>query len=210
MKPGEPGVRESVRRRQVASRYFRRWFHSVEVGRFVLGTAAAAILIALTVLHLVPDKVSLNIGDVATTDIRAPHAARYEDTVATQELRRQLLSTVSREYESDPYAVPIAESTVNRIFTRLEMARSQETGSAALDRAQRLRDQIAREFGPQLSIEGVRMALGVQKPVFDLLQATTREWVLAAMRRPGGIREGTEDIQEARREITARAESLPV
>ncbi|MBI3946523.1 MAG: HDIG domain-containing protein [Armatimonadetes bacterium] len=202
-KPGRP-----TRYRRIAARRLKQWLRTVETHRLTLGLVVAVVLTALAVLHLVPDRVSLEIGDISPRDIRAPRAASYMDTVATGNLRWQLLSSVAREYDLDPYAMALSESMVNQVFARIDLARTQTPASPVDVRVDRLAEQVARELGPQLPKEGLRVALGTDGPGLNGLRASTRQIVAAAMRRPTGIREGTEDMDQAGREITARADAL--
>ena len=178
-------------------RQTRRWLRTVETHRLTLGLFVAFVLTALTVLHLVPDKVSLEIGDVSDRDIRAAHAARYIDTVASENRRWQLLNTVSPEYETDAYAAQLAESNTNEVFTRLEFARVQMADLPLAERVRRVREQLATDLGIQLSAADVELVLRSEKAVFDPLHAGRAIWCLrhapargsARARRSGAGRE---------------------
>src|SRR5690606_26859498 len=102
------GSRGHGRREKSLARSLRGWLRMVETHRLTLGLFTAVVLTAITALHLVPDKVSLEIGEISTKEVRAPRAARYVDTAATERLRRQFIATVAPQYEVDAYATATA------------------------------------------------------------------------------------------------------
>ncbi|HEX2999118.1 MAG TPA: hypothetical protein VHR86_02630, partial [Armatimonadota bacterium] len=155
MRTGKSNGRGQTRGERKLLHRLRRWLYTVETHRLTLALFTAAVITAISVLHLVPDKVSLQIGEVSPQEIRATRAARYIDTAATDRLRSQLLSTVTPEYEIDPYAVPSAEAAITQVFARLESAQEQMVGLAVSERARRLGDQIRGDLGltlPQSSL----------------------------------------------------------
>ncbi|NLC58534.1 MAG: HDIG domain-containing protein [Armatimonadetes bacterium] len=175
-----------------------------------LALFSAAVLTALTALHLVPDKVSLEVGATSDREIRAPRSARYEDKAATAALRQQFLATVAPQYEVDPYAAQSAEGAVQQVFARLETARSQATTQPVSERVQPLAEKLLRDLDLELSPESVRVALELDRRTFEALPAHARRLVLDGMGLPGGIHEGTDDLQRAADLVASRARSLPL
>lgn len=86
------------------------------------GSAVVVFLFIFTMLLYVdffPNKVNLNVGDVAPFDIRAPRSAEYVDPVKTEELRRQAAEGVDRVYTTDPQLTLAVESDVYNITEKI-------------------------------------------------------------------------------------------
>ncbi|HPT99590.1 MAG TPA: HDIG domain-containing protein [Armatimonadota bacterium] len=202
------GSRGHGRREKSLARSLRAWLRMVETHRLTLGLFTAIVLTAITALHLVPDKVSLEIGEISTKEVRAPRAARYVDTAATERLRRQYIATVAPQYEVDAYATATAEAAVNHAFSRLETVRGQVAGQPLAERMHRVRAQLVDELGVPLTEESTEAALTVDKQTLDLLRGRARHLVLSTMQHPEGIREGTEDLRRAADSIAEAAAEL--
>ncbi len=85
-------------------------------GRIGLAVLTAALLTTLLCLHLWPNRVSLDLGDIADKDIVAQRTVRYEDTAATEELRNAAIYGVGRRYDALPDASKIAVETTKYVF----------------------------------------------------------------------------------------------
>ncbi len=208
LRTGKSGVRGHARHEASLLHSVRRWLRTVETHRITLGLLTSLVLTAVTVLHLVPDKVSLRLGEVSPKEVRAPRAARYNDSAATERLRQQLLSTVSPEFEVDPYATPGAEAAVSQVFARLDGFRGQMGILAMRERLRRLRHEVVGELGITLSEGATRAIVDADGQTLQALSLSTRDLLLQVMKRPGGIRDGTTDIQEAMEEITTLSTRL--
>ncbi|MBC8134441.1 MAG: HDIG domain-containing protein [Fibrella sp.] len=87
-----------------------------KAGRIGLAIVTSALLTALLCLHLWPNRVSLNLGDIADKDIVAQRTVRYEDTAATEELRNAAMYSVGRRYDALPDASKTAVETTKYVF----------------------------------------------------------------------------------------------
>lgn len=87
-----------------------------KVGRISLAIITSALLTALLCLHLWPNRVAFNIGDIADKDIIAQRTVRYEDTAATNELRNAATYGVGRRYDPLPDAPKSAVETTKYVF----------------------------------------------------------------------------------------------
>ncbi|HVL53821.1 MAG TPA: hypothetical protein VM344_06125, partial [Vitreimonas sp.] len=71
-----------------------------------LGLAAAVLALVLTLILgidiIVPQALSLNVGDVARADINAPRAVTYESEVRTDALREEARQAVPPQYDYTP------------------------------------------------------------------------------------------------------------
>lgn len=166
------------------------------------------MLSAITLLHLLPDKVPLQVGDYSPVEVRAPRNATYEDTAATEALRQQRLGTVSLQYDGDVHAAASAESAVNRLFTIIRQYRTQP--AAPLDaRVRRASEDIERNDGLRLAVATVQAALTIQDQTLETLRTDAQHLVLQAMSRPEGIRQDSDDLQLASADIAEKAGVLP-
>lgn len=106
--PGHPRNRQSLRipfRRRLAN----------PTGLWVaLGTGG--ILATLLTIQLLPDRVSLQLGQIATEDIIAHRTVRYLDERETERLRNEEAASVPKKYATDPNAGAEAEREARRFF----------------------------------------------------------------------------------------------
>ena len=91
--------------------------------RMALGGATILALSFLLSMHLLPDKVSLQVGDISTVEIRAHRAARYVDSVETERLRNEATARADKAYQVIPRATSDATESVSSIFDILRRAR---------------------------------------------------------------------------------------
>lgn len=71
-----------------------------------------AIFTLLLSLDFFYGKVSLEVGDVAPHDIRAPHSVEFIDPVKTDELRQQAAQGVDKVYTTDPQITLAVENNI--------------------------------------------------------------------------------------------------
>lgn len=91
---------------------------------------------------LLPNKVSLSVGQVSDRDVTAPRTVSFVDAARTKLLEAEVLSSVSNVYDLDMGAVNRAEEDIGRIFRAARMVVS-DKNSAVLP----LEDKIAKLKG---------------------------------------------------------------
>ena len=64
------------------------------VRRIVLGLAFFSLFMLILSADFVPDKVSLDIGQVSDRDVIAPRTVSYVDTAKTKQLEAEVLASV--------------------------------------------------------------------------------------------------------------------
>lgn len=96
----------------------RLWLAERDWGRIGLLVGTVLILSALLSLHLLPDKVSLHVGDLSTQDIRAMRTVRYEDEDATNRLKAEAASRAEPVYTS-LHVASEADETISEVYQRL-------------------------------------------------------------------------------------------
>jgi len=142
------------------------WLLSRQWGRVALLLGTVLSLSALLSLHLLPDKVSVQVGDPSAQEIRAPRTVQYSDQSATRALRNAAAARVDPVYSPIRYAFPEADQTIGDVYTHLRRARGQPGGGAARV-AGELRQQVGVVVAPSLLVPLLRD----KSPAFHLDQA---------------------------------------
>jgi membrane-associated HD superfamily phosphohydrolase len=160
--------------------------------RLGIATVTIAVLCLVFSGRFIPDKVTLQVGDISPREIRAHRTVRYVDVEETRRLQEVAAKQIDTVYESLPFARVDAERSVEDAFELISRARSMRPPEASRWLAQQL------SF---LSADLVRAALTV--PASDLQKA--REVAVAqvdeAMQRE--IRADTTDLAERKRAVQA-------
>ena len=84
--------------------------------KFILLLVFFVLNTVLLSADLLPDKVSLSVGQVSDRDVTAPRTVSFVDEARTKMLEAEVLSSVSNVYDLDMGAVSRAEEDVSRIF----------------------------------------------------------------------------------------------
>jgi len=142
----------------------RAWLAGRDWSRIALLVATVLVLSALLSLHLLPDKVSLHVGDLSTQDIRAMRTVRYLDDDATNRLKAEAAARVEPAYTS-VHAASEADETVSEAYLRLR--RDQMLGRESTRVAQALR----REVGLTIPAEALAPLLRAGGGAYHLDQA---------------------------------------
>jgi len=122
----------------------RAWLAGRDWGRIALLVATVLVLSALLSLHLLPDKVSLHIGDLSASDIRAMRTVRYLDDDATGRLKMEAAAQAEPVYTT-VHAASEADETIGEVYQRLR------------------RDQALR-LDPVRASQGLRREVGLTIP----------------------------------------------
>ena len=183
----------------------RAWLAGCDWSRVALLVGTILALSALLSLHLLPDKVSLQAGEISTQDIRALRTVRYLDDSATDTLRAAAAARVEPVYSS-VHAASEADETITDAYQRLR--RDQVTGVDASRSAQDLRREVGLLVAPSAIAPLVSPRTGAYR--LDQAERLTHQAVHDAMDRE--IRDDYPgDLAEARAVVSARlsASMLP-
>ena len=103
---------------------------------------------------LLPDKVSLNVGQVSDRDVIAQRTVSFVDEARTKMLENEVLTSVANVYDLDMGAVTRAEDAVSQIFKSARMVQADKNlASMPLpERVNRLKNLLP-GVGPEQSIE---------------------------------------------------------
>lgn len=171
------------------------WAHRDAVVRACIGVLTwAALSFMLLGYNLFPGRVSLQVGEVSSTLVRAPRVAQYVDRGETERLRTEAEARVSPQYSPLPYARADAENRVAQDFATLR------ADKASARSADDLRAKLA-----WLDPAGIAWLFSRPPSELDELEEEARAIVREAMSQE--IREGTADLKAARAaaETAARA-----
>ncbi len=124
----------------------RAWLAGRDWGRVALLVATVLVLSALLSLHLLPDKVSLRVGDLSAQDIRAMRTVRYEDDDATNRLKAEAAARAEPVYTSVRVASE-ADETISETYLRLR--RDQGLGMDPARASQALRREVGLTIPPE-------------------------------------------------------------
>lgn len=169
------------------------------IDRIALGVATTALLSVLFSLHLLPDKVSLQVGDVSPEQIRAHRTIRYVDTIETERLREEAAASSDKVYNVVPKSSAVAVGSVSNVFDVLRRARADASLSSVRHKA----DWVRRNLRTDLSDEALRTLLTADPATFGQMESYTERVLREVMDRE--IRDDTDDVQWARDEFRRRA-----
>ena len=159
--------------------------------RLLLALGTAVILSLLLCIHLLPNRVSLQLGAVAREDLTAPRTARYEDTEATRRLREEAMGDVEKRYQLIPDARRNAQEAIRTVF-----------------------EAIATPVRDHPELEDIRRQSGLRltQPTLDALSSLPAETLqkaravadtLITRTMEGSLRDDTNDLEIARRGLVA-------
>lgn len=173
--------------------------HRASGARVALGIATAVLLSVLFSLHLLPDKVSLQVGDVSPEQIRAHRTVRYADSLETQRLRDEAAASADKVYNVVPKSSSAAVESVSNIFDILRRARM----DASLRSVQSRAGWVHLNLRSDLSDESLRTLLTADPASLAQMESYTERVIGEITDRE--IRDDTEDVQWSRDEFKRRA-----
>ena len=173
--------------------------HRASGARVALGIATAVLLSVLFSLHLLPDKVSLQVGDVSPEQIRAHRTIRYADSLETQRLRDEAAASADKVYNVVPKSSSAAVESVSNVFDILRRARTDPSLRSVQSRA----GWVRRNLRSDLSDETLRTLLTADPASLAQMESYTERVIGEITDRE--IRDDTEDVQWSRDEFKRRA-----
>jgi membrane-associated HD superfamily phosphohydrolase len=185
----------SVKPKKAQGSRARWWPRPFNPRRLLIGLVTGAALSTLLTIQLLPDRVSLRIGQIAPEDIVAHKYAQYEDTAETTRMQRVAEQSVSSQYANDHGAPRLVEEEVRRLFAALRRSRNMATPPA------RLGEILKSELGHAYPVEATDAALRADPAAFQRLEPEALRLVRTTMAR--GIRDDTDDLPRARRALAA-------
>ena len=172
-----------------------------------------ALLSTLMSVHLMPDRLSLRLGDISTREVQAGRSVTYVDSVQTA-LAQQAARLATRPvYQTDENAIDTASRSVQDLFNHLQGEReklhaSHLPGAKPLPLQQSV-EALDLEFGPAITQPQFRALLQLSPAAYQKLRAATIRLVSETMERE--IRDQSDpgvpstDLSHARMELTDAA-----
>lgn len=188
---------------------FESWLKHLAGGRSLPGprmwrVASAAVLFVVMALvfstSLVPERIALNVGDVAPRDIVAPET--IIDQARTSELQQQRAETVPAAYSEDPSVVTAVETDTRALYDQVAAVASDASLSVA-DRMAKMRQDLTTPV-PLTDATLQTLVRSNAATLTNLANSTVDvlKRVLANGIKPEGI-------DQARLTVTAEADQLP-
>ena len=112
------------------------------VRRIVLGLAFFSLFMLILSADFVPDKVSLDIGQVSDRDVIAPRTVSYVDTVKTKHLEAEVVASVPSVFDLDMGVMGKIDEEISAIFQASRMVAADKSLTAPLIRLERLQNSV--------------------------------------------------------------------
>ncbi len=193
--------------------------------RAAMAVGTAVLLFVAISARLIPERVSLEVGEEADRTIVAPRSVTYTDTQATDERRQRARESVPDQYSVVAEADSLVEQTISDIFRAALSVRERfESGPAAEGEAappgdgsppstqqqepdvdemmQALRSRI------ELALQEDTLRLLVTAPAGTLERIRTDATTIANQQMQKTVRDNTDDLEEAREAVGQAAAEL--
>lgn len=144
------------------------------VDRYYLqrGVIAVTFFLLTTVIlvaDLMPQKVSLEVGQVSETDIVAPKTISYVDKDKTQKLEQEITNSVSNVYEYDVTIVGKVEEDISQLFKQVRAVQQDQS----LSRDQKI-GRLRSILPSSLSLTAVSNIVDFPEATLGQLEETSR------------------------------------
>lgn len=167
-------------------------------------TVVLIVFFALYMLCLsadfIPEKVSLQIGQVSDRDVVAPRTVSYVDNAKTKKLEMEVMASVANVYDMDIAVMAKAEEDVKTIFRVAQAAQADK----ALITLEQKRDKITRDLPVALSSSVVNGLANLDETGLVKTEDYTKAILRKYLQR--GIRD--DDLDIARKQVVLEAEEL--
>lgn len=168
----------------------------LKVGLMVFTIAALSVLMSV---NLMPDKISLRLGDVSPIEVRAARSVRILNTQETERQRALAREKTPAVYDTDEAAAPNAHRIVQEFFIRIERERAALPDLRKPAIMQRAVEELQAQFGSLYTPAQMRRLLSVSPALLQKLRATTTRLVDDAMERE--VRDQTSDLKHALQDV---------
>lgn len=175
------------------------------VRKLVTAILTALLVFLLLLWRLQPERVSLDIGDVALHTITANRAAVYVDMAETERLRSEARQNVNPVYNRDPGATAVAERTVEDAFSAAKAVRAEQDLTPPAEKIELLRSRLD---DLSLSSATLRLLLEMPEAKLERRRASVLEIVRKMMQ--GNIRSDGDDLDLAREKTAIAIDALDI
>ncbi len=175
----------------------------VNLVRTGLAVGTIAVLSVLLSIHLLPNKVTLQLYDTAQENIYAHRTARYLDVTETELRRERAAAAAGRVYDPIPRAADEAVEGLRMFFRTIEEARSRPRTASNSLRAAFVKQQLAPLVGSRLSDKTISVLLSADSARLAETRDQTLRVLSSIMNKE--IREDPESLNAARESAMAEA-----
>ncbi|WP_425061284.1 Cyclic-di-AMP phosphodiesterase PgpH [Sporomusa carbonis] len=170
------------------------------VRRIVLLAVFFTLYMLCLSADFIPDKVSLQIGQVSDRDVIAPRTVSYVDSAKTKKLEMEVMASIANVYDLDVAAVAKAEEDVQAIFRVAHAVATDKTLTTAEQRTQKL----TRDLPVNLSSAVVNGLTNLDEAGLVKTEDYTKSMLRKYLQR--GIRDDELDL--ARKQVVLEVEEL--
>jgi membrane-associated HD superfamily phosphohydrolase len=160
----------------------------IRPARVGLALGTTLVLSLLLCIHLLPNRVSLKVGDVSDRLIIAQRTVRYEDTAETKQRREDAAAQVPEQFDLKADAGVLAQDVVREVFDAVERAKTRF--ASGTDSSLAAADDVRQSSG----LSGLRPALAAllkqPPPARDAAKRAALDLVERAMARQVTNQEG--------------------
>ena len=159
----------------------------IRVALMVGTTVALALMMSI---QLLPDRVTLHLGDISTRDILAPRTVVYVDTEATSRLQQAAVLSTASVYDPIINASEKASRNLAALFETFANARNQSSTKVSIPL-------------PPLNLPQSQEVVSLPQPEFAAVQITARMIISSAML--NDIRDDKDDLKRALKDVSNEA-----
>ncbi len=216
-------MRNSRRRRDNNGASPQRTLLGMRIDRFwyiraAIAAGTALLLFVALSIRLIPERITLEPGDVAERTIIAPRSTHYTDTQATEERKQRAREAIPDQYNVVPEAAGLVRQTIDDIFETARAVRTDyevpehpqnsETPAPPAAEVEEMIQDLRRRIEVALDEEILRLLVTTGEGTLGRLQSDTL--ALANRQMQDSIRDNTDDLQRARESIQTAADQLPL
>ncbi|MCX8053795.1 MAG: hypothetical protein N3B12_08295, partial [Armatimonadetes bacterium] len=178
----------------------------VNLPRIALAVGTIVLLSVILSIHMLPNKVTLKIGDISPENIIAQRTERYIDVEETELRRAQAAASAGRVYDPVPNATDQAVKALKTILATVTTIREGSGRLSADLKAARVRERIGPLLGTLVSDDTLEYLVSTDAAGLREIEECALRIISSAMSRE--IREDPADLRKARAEVMLEARRL--
>jgi len=121
--------------------------NGIRVHRGMIAIIFYMLITVILTADLMPNKVSLEVGQVIESDVVAPRTISYVDKGKTSKLEQEIVQTVTSVYEHDATVIGKVDEDVNRLYKQVR-AIQQEPNLSRAQKIERLQQVLTTNLSP--------------------------------------------------------------
>ncbi|MCE5315517.1 MAG: HDIG domain-containing metalloprotein [Armatimonadota bacterium] len=173
----------------------------MDLQRPALALATVVVLSFLLSIHLLPNRVSLRLGDIAPETIYSHRTVRYEDSAETAARIKQATESIGKVYDPVPGAIGQAVKSVRSVFRAADIIKNSGDESIA-----KVRQRLGESMGTRISDDALKSLLEMDSKSAKDVEDTSARLVRLAMERE--LRDDTQAMHKAREDVSQTAKRM--